>query len=382
MAFPKEEYRARVSNVRALMAERGLDALLVTEVPNVCYVSGFETFVPSNFACLTLPADGEPTLQVAEFEIPGALLCSWVEDVRATRFNDPQATAAQFAAILQGHRLDGKRVGLETRLAGFTIELYERLKSAMPNTQFVDASDIVFRARLVKSPAELAHMRQAACIANMALAAAVGSVRAGASENEIAGVAYEVLAREGSEYFSCQPCVMGGHRTGWIHVSQKRLRVQAGDTVMMEMAAHHHRYASALMHTVAIGEPSAAVLRLVRASHDALDLVQQEVKPGRTADAVARAASKALDGISDEAYSTGMFGYAIGLSFPPTWREGTFFIAEGVEQPFLPGMTFLTPVTLRLPGVLGVGFSDTFVVTETGCEALTAHDRTLTVVPA
>jgi Xaa-Pro aminopeptidase len=45
-------------------------------------------------------------------------------------------------------------------------------------------------------------------------------------------------------------------------------------------------------------------------------------------------------------------------------------------------MTFLTPVTLRLPGVLGVGFSDTFVVTETGCEALTAHDRTLTVVPA
>ncbi|MFI4996907.1 MAG: hypothetical protein ACHQAQ_14145 [Hyphomicrobiales bacterium] len=43
------------------------------------------------------------------------------------------------------------------------------------------------------------------------------------------------------------------------------------------------------------------------------------------------------------------------------------------------GMAFLTPVTLRHPGVLGIGFTDTFVVTETGCEAPTARDRTLTV---
>ena len=256
MAFPAAEYRARVQTIRTLMAERDLDALLITEVPNVCYLSGYSTFVPNNFACLTLPADGEPTLQVAEFEIPGALLCSWIEDVRATRFNISEATAAQFASILQGHRLSGKRVGLETRLPGFTIELYERLKSAMPATRFVDASDLVFAARLVKSPAELAHMRTASGITLNALAAAVGAVRAGATENEIAGIAYGVLAREGSEFFSCQPCVMGGHRTGWIHTSQKRQRVQAGDTVMMEMAAHHHRYASAAMHTVVIGEPS------------------------------------------------------------------------------------------------------------------------------
>jgi Xaa-Pro aminopeptidase len=57
-------------------------------------------------------------------------------------------------------------------------------------------------------------------------------------------------------------------------------------------------------------------------------------------------------------------------------------IAEGVQQTFSPGTAFLTPLTLRHPGVLGIGFTDTFVVTETGCEALTARDRTLTVEPA
>src|SRR4029077_8618682 len=70
LAFPEAEYRLRIDKVRSLIAERGLDALLVTEVPNVCYLSGYDTFVPNNFSCLTLSGVREPTLQVAEFEIP------------------------------------------------------------------------------------------------------------------------------------------------------------------------------------------------------------------------------------------------------------------------------------------------------------------------
>lgn len=382
MAFTEAEFRSRVGKVRGYMAENGLDALLATEVPNVCYLSGFETFVPNNFACMILPSEGEPTLQVAEFEIPGALLNSWVEDVRATRFNDAEATAKEFAGILQQHKLDGKRIGLETKLNGFTIELYERLKVALPGATFVDASDLVFRARLVKSPAELAFMRKAADIVRQALDETLKSVRAGMSENDIAAVAYAALARGGSEYFSCQPCVMAAHRAGWIHTSQRGMPLKAGQTAMMEMGAFCHRYVSAVMHTVVVGEPSPAVTRLTKAAHETLDLVQQSVRPGRTAHEAAGEIKKGLDPVRDEAYSTGMFGYAVGLSFPPTWREGRFMIAEGVEQPFLPGMAFLTPVTLRHPGVLGVGFTDTFVVTDNGCEALTARDRSLTVVKA
>jgi Xaa-Pro aminopeptidase len=382
MAFTDAEFRGRVQKVRGFMAESGLDALLVTEVPNVCYLSGFETFVPNNFACMILPGAGDPTLQVAEFEIPGALLNSWVEDVRATRFNDPEATAKEFAEILGQHKLDGKRIGLETRLNGFTIELYEKLKAALPGANFVDASDLVFRARLIKSSAELVYMRKAADIVRPALDETLNSVRTGMTENDIAAVAYAALARGGSEFFSCQPCVMAAHRAGWIHTSQRGMRLKAGQTAMMEMGAFCHRYVSAVMHTVVIGEPSPAVTRLTKAAHNTLDLVRQAVRPGRSAHEAAREIRKGLDPVQHEAYSTGMFGYAVGLSFPPTWREGRFMIAEGVEQTFSPGMAFLTPVTLRHPGVLGVGFTDTFVVTETGCEALTARDRSLTVVKA
>jgi len=381
LAFPEAEYRLRIEKVRSLMAGRGLDALLVTEVPNVCYLSGYDTFVPNNFSCLTLSGEREPTLQVAEFEIPGALLNSWVKDVRATRFNDPDAVVKESTSILQEHKLDGKRIGLETRLPGINVDVYEGLKKALPRATFVDASDVVFRARLVKSPAELAYMRRAAAIAKKGIADAVKSVRAGVTENDIASAAYATLAKEGSEYFSCQPCVVGAHRTGWIHTSQRGTRVKSGDTVMMEVGAFVRRYVGAIMHTVAVGEPSAAVLRLVKASDDTLNLIAQTVKPGRTAHEVASEVKKGLAEVSADAYSTGMFGYAVGLSFPPTWREGRFMIAEGVHEPMVAGMTFLSPITLRLPGILGIGFTETMAVTETGCEVLTAHDRSLTVAP-
>jgi Xaa-Pro dipeptidase len=381
MAFPEAEYRRRVQKVRDGMAKRGLDALLVTDVPNICYLSGYETFVPNNFACLVLPGDAEPTLQVPEFEIPGALLNGWVTDVRASRFNDPDAAIKEFTGILRERKLDGKRIGLEIKLAGLGIELYEGLKGSLPRATFMDASDLVFDARLVKSSLELAHMRKAAEIVKTAITASLAAVRPGVTENDVASVAYAVLAKEGSEYFSCQPCVMGGHRTGWIHTSQKRTRIKAGDTVMMELGAFYHRYMSAVMHTAVVGQPSRAVEKLVKASTETLNLIQQSVKPGRTAHEVACEAKKGLQDVSDEAYSTGMFGYSVGLSFPPTWREGRFMIAEGVHQPFAPGMTFLSPITLRLPGTVGIGFTETFAVSETGCELLTARDRTLVVVP-
>jgi Xaa-Pro dipeptidase len=381
LAFSEAEYRTRVEKLRSLMEKKGIEALLVTEVQNVCYLTGFDTFVPNNFACLVLPLAGDPTLQVAEFEIPGALLNSWVKDVRATRFNDPDATVAEFSAILGQHGLDGKRVGLERGLPGLNIDVYEGLKRAVPNANFVDASELVFRARLVKSPAELAYMRQAAAIAKKGIADAAKSVRGGMTDNQIASVAYATLAREGSEYFSCQPCVVVGHRTGWIHTSQRRMPVKAGDTVMMEVGAFVRRYVGAIMHTISVGEPSRAVERLVRASDNTLKLIAETVRPGRTAHEVAMEVKKGLADVADEAYSTGMFGYAVGLSFPPTWREGRFMIAEGVHEPMVSNLTFLSPITLRLPGTLGIGFTETLVVTETGCEVMTAHDRTLTIAP-
>ena len=380
--FPEAEYRRRAAAVRRFMAERDLDALLVTFIPNVCYMTGYHAFAADLFACMVLPADGEPTLQVTEFEIPGALLSGWVQDIRAIKFTAPDSLTRELAAVLVDRGLDGKRIGIETKRHGLSVDTYEGLKRAVPRATFVDASDVVGHARVVKSAAELSHMRRAAEMTRKGIEAAVSAVRPGATEDDIASVAYATLVKAGSEYFSCQPVVVAGHRTGWIHTSHHGLVVRPGHTVMIEVSGFWHRYMAPIMHTVSVGEPSHAVQRLVKASNDTLELLFETVRPGRTAHEVWQEVSKGLRDVSAEAYSTGMFGYSVGLSLPPTWREAIIVLAEGVDRPLEPGMTFYSPVTLRHPGTMGIGFSETLAVTETGCDVLTKHDRTLTVVPA
>jgi Xaa-Pro dipeptidase len=382
MAFPESEYRRRAETLRKSMDEKGLDVLLVTFVPNVCYMSGYQAFAADLHACMVLPRDGEPTLQVAELEIPGALLSGWVSDVRGVKWIDPDSITRELSGILAERGLDRKRIGVESKRSGLTIEVYEGLKRALPNATFLDASDLVVRARLVKSPAELDHMRTAARITRKAIEASLAAIRPGVTDNDIASAAYQSMVKAGSEYFSTQPIVATAHRTGWVHASFKRTPIQAGHTVVIELGAAYHRYTGAIMHTAAVGEPSRAVLRLVKASNETLDLLFETVKPGRTAHEVAREVGRALKDVSGEAYWTGMYGYSIGLGFPPTWREMIAFIAEGIDQRLQPGMTFHSPISLKLPGTVGIGFSETWVVSETGCEILTEHDRTLTVVPA
>lgn len=381
MAFTETEYRSRVANVRSLMAERNLDALLITFAPNVCYMAGYHAFAADLFACFLLTMDGEPTLQVSEFEISGAMLSGWVEDVRAAKFANPESASIELAEIVKERKLDGKRIGIETKMSGLNVSLYEGLKAILPGASFIEASDVVFQARLIKSPAEVNHMRTAAAIAKKGIEATVNAVRPGVTENDLASVAYGTAVKDGSEYFSCQPVVVGAHRTGWIHTSHRGARIEAGHTVTIEVGAFHHRYMSAIMHTVVLGKPNKTIERFTKASNETIDLILEIARPGRTAHEVAVAAKKGIAGVSDEAYSTGMFGYSVGLSLPPTWREGLIVLAEGIHRPLAAGMTFLSPITLREPGVRGVGFSETYVLTETGCEVLTAHDRSLTVIP-
>ena len=69
-----------------------------------------------------------------------------------------------------------------------------------------------------------------------------------------------------------------------------------------------------------------------------------------------------------------MFGYAVGAQFPPSWVEGTGYIAKGQTRTFETNMVFHLPLCLRVPGQWGVGLSDTVVVTEQGAKPLTNND--------
>ncbi|RWM43639.1 M24 family metallopeptidase, partial [Mesorhizobium sp.] len=155
--------------------------------------------------------------------------------------------------------------------------------------------------------------------------------------------------------------------------------IQSGDTAILEFGAAYQRYTSAIYHTVAIGKPSAEVEKQAHVVNEALNVLFSAVKPGRTGNDVAREVGLIMKKIWPD---PNVYGYSIGLGLPPTWSEHLCYIREGIELELKPGMTFHSPIGELVPGTPGVGFSETWVVTEAGCEILTLHDTTLTVVDA
>ena len=109
-------------------------------------------------------------------------------------------------------------------------------------------------------------------------------------------------------------------------------------------------------------------------------LLYENLRPGRTMGDVASAAMAALADLPPGVHMRGYFGYGVGIAFPPSWVERSYEIAVGRDDVLLPGMTFHTHRVLRMPGVMGVGFSESVVITDAGFDLLTLHPRRLVVL--
>ena len=359
------------------MGESGIDILLVTYPPNVLYLSGFQTFSNYGGECLILPLEGEPTLVVHPPELGGALLNSWIEDHAC--YPPESSRGSYLATILHERKLSDARIGAEKKTQGVPAQYWDHLRTELPKARLVDGSGLVEAVKTIKSSAEIEHVRAAARMTSAGVEAAIGAAHEGATDNDLAAAASQAMIAAGSEYMCLSPIVTSGCRSGILHSTHKRNRLCRGDVALLEMGACVQRYTAPTMRTVSIGEPPTEARKMAEACLQALHNVLNTIRPGIAADAVAQAGWEGLKEAGEEYVFHGNFGYAVGAGFPPTWGDGTVAIESGVVTILQPGMVFHHPVALRRLGQYGVAFSETTVVTETGCEVLTDSPRELVV---
>ena len=380
MAFPREEYDARVAAVRGAMAKAGLDAVLVTHRPDLCWLTGYTTFGVGNHACLVLPASGAPVLQTTAMEVPAATVCTWVEDVRVAPWVGQAGAGTDLARIVDSMGLGRGHLGLQGRLTGLLPFIEAQLREGLPNVRLTDGSEIVARLRLIKSPREIECLKSAARYTEAGIVAAYAAMHDGVTDNEIARAGGAAMIGAGSEFMSVQTIVTSGVRTGYSHQNHRRIAIKAGDPIFLEFGGCHLRYTSALMRTAVIGKPPAEFARAADAVLATLETVIAEARPGVTGRQIVERAKKAHAHLSDDLYLPGAYGYHVGVGFPPTWADGIGFIAAGNEEPLAENMVFHMPLAFRNPGKFGVGISETIVITKNGNVPFNTHPRTLHVV--
>jgi Xaa-Pro dipeptidase len=378
LGFSLDEYRRRYETVRRGMRHLGVDALLVRGPENICYLTGYETPGYYKYHALLLSQD-EPVLVLRRFEEPNAWEFSWL--ARTVPVDDHENPSLVTARTLERLGLADKRIGVEKSGWFFSVEEHETLHSALPRATLVDASSVVERARVVKSDEEIAMMRRAAAIACRATQAGIDAVQAGRTEDEIAAEVHRVAILEGSEYMGLPPFVLSGERTCLPHGTWRGRIIRPGDHVYFEVSAAKFRYSAAVMRCVAVGEPIDPRVRpMADAVIAGLEAAMAAIRPGVTCEAVDAACRGVIERAGFGKYFTHRTGYSIGVNFPPDWGEGQILsLRRGEPTPLEPNMTFhMVPLCLVYREV-GVGFSATVRVTETGCEELTSLPRRLIV---
>jgi len=191
MAWPRDD--AKLARVRALMRERGLDALVVRAPDNIVYLTGF--WGMKGYDAVVFPADGEATLICLEPSRDDAARTAWTSDVRTFGGYDPvdprppSLRALDLAAALaEQHEAVGIELSLGTqaadRMIGEPTTFPKAWFDAFPHAQ--DATPLLNEARMIKTPQELERLQLANDIAAAAMEHVQGVISPGMTEAQAA----------------------------------------------------------------------------------------------------------------------------------------------------------------------------------------------------
>ena len=377
LAFPTQEFRARLDALEREIINRGLDALIIHIPENVTYISGWHTpgYYYPQFVVVK-PGD-DPIIILRALEALGLPVRSWFRQDQLLTFADTEPPLVKLKEALQRLKLTDATVGLETHGWFFTLAMYEQLKKLMPALTTVDGGWMVEQLRKVKSPAEIAYIRDACRIAEFGIQAALANFSVGMTEAALAGHVQKAMVESGCEYVGLPIFVMSGYRQLAPHaVWSKDKKIVPGENIFLEVAGTVSRYAGALFRTLVVGPPSQRNVDNMNAAEAMLEAAIGAIRPGVTSAHVNQAVGNVAE--KHDVLIRKRCGYSIGLNFAPDWGEGFFLeLADHDETVLEPGMVFHLPETVRRSGEPLVATSETVLVTDAGCEQLTRFQRGL-----
>ena len=378
--FSEAEFADRARRVRAAMADRDLDALLLFAPEAQYWLTGHDTFGWCFFQCLVVTTE-RMALLTRSADLRQARLTSNLSDIRVWVDREGMDPTADLLDLLAEFGLAGGRVGWETDTQGLTAWNGARVKARLEGwAELVEASEIMPDLRLTKSAEEIAHVREAAEMADAAWWAGLEAIRPGAHEGDVLAAMQGEVFRRGGDYAGNEFVVGGGEAALLCRYQSGRRPFGAEDQVTLEWAGTAKRYHAALMRTVPIGRARPAHRALFDAGVEALLACEDAMKPGRPMGEVFDAHATTLDAAGFGAARLNACGYALGPSYPPVWMERHMFY-EGAATVMGEGMVFFLHMIL-MDDASGCAMcvGRTSLVGPGGAEPLSALPLELTVV--
>ncbi|NNG02736.1 MAG: aminopeptidase P family protein [Inquilinus sp.] len=370
--FAESELADRRARACAAMAARGLDGMLLFRQESLYYLTGYDTFGYVYFQCLFLGADGAMTLLTRAPDLRQAHFTSVIEDVWVWTDEQGATPEARLLDILVERGAKGKRLGVEWHAYGLTAQLGFRLAAALDGfCATEDASDLVSRLRLVKSPAELGYVRRAGELADAAYDEARRLAAPGAFEGDILAAMQGAVFRGGGDDPANETIIGSGPGALMCRYFTGRRHLAADDQLTLEFAGVYRHYHACLMRTIRIGEPPPHQVAMHAAALDSLAAAKAALKPGRPIGEVFDAHATVLDRAGLGPHRMNACGYSLGATYAPNWMDWPMFY-RGNPEPAAPGMVFFIHIIVfDSDAGLAMTSGQTVEVTAEGCAPLT-----------
>ncbi|MFZ8845268.1 M24 family metallopeptidase [Thermoflexus sp.] len=358
-------HRQRMKAVRRLMAEKKVEAFLVTYLPNVRYLSGFT----GSAAILCITPRGAWILTDFRY---------WEQAARqAPDFTLYRLPSRRFSEILPEFL---KKIGSPQRIAfesaRVTVDQWKSWKKAAPKVRWIPTRDWVESLRAVKDEEELARIREAARIADATMAYLRRRLRPGMTEREAAWLAEQYLRTHGGEDVAFDILVASGPNAAMAHHHPGDRPLKVGEPIVVDLGARVDGYHSDLTRTFILG-------RMPRRFREIYDIVlrAQEAAirhmragmPGKEIDALARA-------VIEEAGYKDAFGHGLGHGVGLEIHEKPS--AGPIAEDLVPAGAVLTVEPgIYLSGWGGVRIEDMVVVGEDGVREILTHASRDPLIP-
>ena len=352
--------KGRVERLTDLLPEAALDVLLVTDLVNVRYLTGFDG---TNGIALVGP-------RTRSFATDFRYLEQAAEQVHPS-FERVRASLDLLESVRDLVPEGEVRLGFDD--VHMSVRQHARLRELMPDRiELVPAGSLVERIRALKDPEEIQRIRTAAQLADAAFERIIRDGLIGRTEREVAVALEHDMRERGARRPSFDSIVAAGPHGALPHARPRDVPIRAGDLVVIDWGAELDGYCSDCTRTVAAGEPSEAartVYELVLSAQLAGLKDIRSGRGGREVDSVAREIIEA--GGYGENFGHGL-GHGVGLEVHEAPR-----LSQRSEDVLAPGNVVTVEPGAYLPGRFGVRIEDLVVVTEDGSDVLNGLSKRL-----
>ena len=375
LPFADVEYEARLSGLRKIMADKGLDACVLTSMHNIAYYSGFLYCAFGRPYAQVVTATGTVTIS-AGIDSAQPWRRGYGDNITYTDWARDNYWRAILSVVGAG-----KAVGFE--MDHLTLLQFEKLKSFLSPANTVDVAGDTMRQRMHKSQAERDLIRQGAAVADVGGYAIRDAIKTGTREIDVAMAGRDAMELEiakrfpDAEYRDTWVWFQSGINTDGAHNPVTSRALAVGDILSLNTFPMISGYYTALERTLFVRDVDDASLRIWEANVAAHEYGMSLLQPGARCSEIT---AKINDFFAERdllQYRTFGYGHSFGVLSHYYGREAGLELREDIDTVLEPGMVISMEPMLTIPegqpGAGGYREHDILFITETGNEDITHY---------